>query len=71
MKLGEIRKCGKTEKGKVWVIGTLYLESGIEITEIFSTNLQSEIDTTKTYQVKKVKISRYSKSDRFSILLEF
>lgn len=70
MKLCDIKKVGKTEKG-IWVIGTLVLDSGIEINDIFSTNLSDTLDTTKVYQVKKVKISRYGKSDRFSVRLEF
>ena len=70
MKLCDIKKQGKNDNG-VWVIGTLVSDNGIELREIFSTNLTEELDMTKTYQVKKVKISRFGKSDRFSVRLEF
>lgn len=71
MKFCDIKKQGVSDKGNVWVIGTLVLDSGIEISDIFATNLKEELDATQVYKIKKVKISRFKGSDRFSLKLEF
>lgn len=54
--LKDIKKQGVNDYG-VWVIGTLEYQ-GFVINDLFSTNLKSEIDTTKSYEVKSVKIIR-------------
>lgn len=54
--LKDIKKQGANDYG-IWVIGTLEY-NGFIINDLFSTNLKSELDTTKSYEVKTVKIIR-------------
>ena len=66
----EIKKYGTNQYG-VWVIGNLTL-NGIEIKDIFSTNLKDEkvLQETPALKVKKIKISR-SKNGIVHFSLEF
>lgn len=54
--LKDIKKQGSNDYG-IWVIGTLEY-NGFVINDLFSTNLKSELDSTKSYEVKSVKIIR-------------
>lgn len=69
--LTNIKKIGSNSYG-VWCIGDLIINDGLIISSIFSTNLKEEnkIDTTKSYKITKIKISR-TKNNNFSVYLEF
>ena len=54
----EIKKSGSTQYG-VWVVGTLKY-NGLEITDIFNTNLSdtSLLDDKESIKVQSIKIAR-------------
>lgn len=52
----DIKKQGSNDYG-IWLIGTLDY-NGFVINDLFSTNLKNELDATKSYEVKSVKIIR-------------
>lgn len=52
----DIKKQGSNDYG-IWLIGTLEY-NGFVINDLFSTNLKNELDATKSYEVKSVKIIR-------------
>lgn len=66
--LSNIKKIGKNQFG-YWLIGTLTY-NGFIITDIFNTNLTSELDTSQTYEVKMVEISK-SKDKNIRLKLIF
>lgn len=60
----ELKKAGKTDYG-VWVYGTLTIK-GVEITDIFNTNLKELPE--ENFTIKKIIVKRTRKGDlRFSI----
>lgn len=65
--INNLKKQGSNDYG-IWVIGTLTYQ-GFEFTDLFSTNLKSELDLTKSYEVKSVQVIRNKKNElRFKLI---
>lgn len=68
----EIIKYGTSKFGDCWVIGNLKYE-GFEVSDLFNTNIKDEnfFKDKTTIKVKKIKVSRNSKSKLIRFTLEF